>query len=368
MNKNIMFVSVDGSHPDVLNSLADISENLILFALKKHKQSLEDRFRYLGYKIPKNINIVYLDSYLSYFNIKSDLKIDFIVANCPLSGFFAYLYKSKINSRLLFLMCQDFVEYIQVSKFNIIKKCFMISLYKFILRKVCKDSQVFVLSNYLKKRAEFYGAKNVVIIPIYGVNMSLFKRKKSSIFKNKYRLKGLKIILVVSRLSSEKGLIYLIDALNLIKKEIKNVKLIFAGKGPLRKYLEFYVHSKGLSDDVLFLGHIPYSNLPDYYSSADVFVLPSLKEGLGLSIAEAMSCSVPVVASNTGGIPDLVLDGKTGLLVNPADSKRLAEAILTVLNDKRLASMMVHNAYKYIRQNYEKKKVMSRFISFIKNM
>ena len=97
-----MFVSVDGSHPDVLNSLADISENLILFALKKHKQSLEDRFRYLGYKIPKNINIVYLDSYLSYFNIKSDLKIDFIVANCPLSGFFAYLYKSSSKVILKF--------------------------------------------------------------------------------------------------------------------------------------------------------------------------------------------------------------------------------------------------------------------------
>ena len=363
-----MFVSVDGSHPDILNSLADISENLIVFALRKHKQSLEDRFRYLDYKIPNNIKIIYLDSYLSYFSIKSDLKIDLIVANCPLSGFFAYIYKSKIDSRLLFLMCQDFVEYIQVSKFNIIKKFFIVNLYKFILRKVCKDSQVLVLSNYLKRRAEFYGAKNVVTIPIYGVNMNLFKRNKSSILKNKYGLKDLKIILVVSRLSSEKGLIYLIDAFNLIKRDIKDVKLVFAGKGPLRKDLESYVCSKGLNDDVLFLGHIPYSNLPDYYSSADVFVLPSLKEGLGLSIAEAMGCSVPVVASNTGGIPDLVLDGKTGLLVNPADSKGLAEAILMVLNDKKLASMMVHNAYKYIRQSYEKKKVMHRFISFIKNI
>ena len=109
-----MFVSIDGSHPDILNSLADISENLIVFALRKHKQSLEDRFRYLDYKIPNNIKIIYLDSYLSYFSIKSDLKIDLIVANCPLSGFFAYIYKSlptlaSVNRLDFVLDCTDFL-------------------------------------------------------------------------------------------------------------------------------------------------------------------------------------------------------------------------------------------------------------------
>lgn len=359
---NILFVSVDGSHPDILISLADISGSLTLVALKKHRQSLEDRFRWLGKEIPRNINIIYLDSYLSYFNLKSN-DADLVIANCPMSGYFA----NRLDSKFLFLMCQDFVEYLEVSRFNFVKKYLMIMLYRFILKKVCRDSQVLVLSNYLRKRAESYGARNVKVIPIYGVNMKLFKRKRSDVLRRKLELSNFKVILVVCRLSSEKGLKYLIDAFEIVKKDQDNVKLIFAGKGPLRSDLEDYVAFKGLND-IIFLGHIPYSELPWYYSLADIFVLPSLKEGLGLSIAEAMSCRVPIVASDTGGIPDLILNEKTGILVSSADSYGLAKAILSLLGDKNLSSKMVHNAYKYVYQNYEKKKVMDRFISFVRKL
>lgn len=359
---NIMFVSVDGSHPDILNSLASITETLTLVALRKHQKSLEDRFKWLNRKIPKNINVVYLDSYLSYFKLKNDS--DLVIANCPISGFFT----NRLNCKFLFLMCQDYIEYIEVSKLNLVKKSLMIKLYKYLLKKICKNAQVLVLSNYLKKRAEFYGAKDVKLIPIYGVNMSLFKKKRSDVLKKKLGLEKSKIILVVCRLSSEKGLKYMIDAFEIIKEKKDNVKLVLAGKGGLREELEDYVDSKGLSDDVIFLGHINYTDLPEYYSLADVFVLPSLKEGLGLSIAEAMSCGAPVVASNTGGITDIVKEKETGLLVEPKNSLSISGATLMVLDDKKLSSKLVHNAYKHIKQNYERKKVINRFISFVKSL
>jgi glycosyltransferase involved in cell wall biosynthesis len=93
----------------------------------------------------------------------------------------------------------------------------------------------------------------------------------------------------------------------------------------------------GVEGRVFFTGPIPHSELPPYYAMCDVLAVPSTYENLGLSPLEAMSTGRPVVASDTGGLPEIVEHMKTGLLVPPGDPEALAEAILTILGDEGLA-------------------------------
>jgi glycosyltransferase involved in cell wall biosynthesis len=96
----------------------------------------------------------------------------------------------------------------------------------------------------------------------------------------------------------------------------------------------------GIADRVTFRGHIAYGDLPRYYPGADVLVIPSFSETFGMTLVEAMACEVPVVATRVGGIPEVVANGETGILVEPGDPSVLADAILRVLSDDSLKQSM----------------------------
>jgi glycosyltransferase involved in cell wall biosynthesis len=141
-------------------------------------------------------------------------------------------------------------------------------------------------------------------------------------------------IFTVSRLVPEKGLKYLIDALILVKKKIRGVKLFIIGDGPSRKDLEIQTTKNGLTDTIFFLG---FQQFPEkHYEKYDIFVLPSLEEGFGLALIEAMSYGKPAIATRVGGIPEIIEDGINGILVSPKDHKALANALIDLLSDKSL--------------------------------
>jgi glycosyltransferase involved in cell wall biosynthesis len=139
------------------------------------------------------------------------------------------------------------------------------------------------------------------------------------------------IVLTVARLDEQKGHRYLLDA----AVQVPEAQFVLAGDGPLRPELEAQVQSLGLQERVKFLGH--RTDIPDLLAACDVFVLPSLYEGLPLSILEAMAADRPVIATQIGGTDEAVINGETGLLVTPADSTLLAAAIRSVLDDRVLA-------------------------------
>jgi len=149
-------------------------------------------------------------------------------------------------------------------------------------------------------------------------------------------------ILFVGRLEQRKGLGYLLNACAKIKNSLHNSRLIIVGPGTmLRHRYEKLVEEMGLTDNVVFVGFVPSNELPSYYRSADIFCAPATGgESFGIILLEAMACGKPVVATNIQGYASVLANGEEGLLVPPRDEKSLADALLSLLNDKNLRLKM----------------------------
>lgn len=156
-------------------------------------------------------------------------------------------------------------------------------------------------------------------------------------------------LLTVARLEPHKGVDTVLKALPAILERVPGVRYAVAGSGPEREKLEKLAHKTGVGERVRFLGEVSDRDLPALYNLAAVYVGASRRaerigvEGFGISLVEAAACGLPVVAGNSGGIPDAVRDGETGFLVAPEDPAALADAICRLLSDPALARRLGHN-------------------------
>jgi glycosyltransferase involved in cell wall biosynthesis len=149
-------------------------------------------------------------------------------------------------------------------------------------------------------------------------------------------------VVFVGRMVRQKGVHVLAAAAARLRTP--GARVVYVGDGPERTRVERDAERLGVADRVHVTGFVPHERVPDFLASADVLVLPSLYEELGTVLVEALHAGVPTVASRTGGIPEVVQDGVTGLLVEPGDPGALARAIDTVLGDPTLAASMRANA------------------------
>jgi glycosyltransferase involved in cell wall biosynthesis len=168
---------------------------------------------------------------------------------------------------------------------------------------------------------------------------------------------GRPIILTVARLDEQKGHRYLLEA----AAQVPEAQFVLAGDGPLRTSLEAQAHSLGVEERVKFLGY--RSDIADLLADCDVFVLPSLYEGLPLSILEAMSAGKPVIATHIGGTDEAVIAGETGLLVPPANPTALAVAIRAVLTDRPLAQRLASAGRARVEQEFSATKMVQQVIA-----
>lgn len=166
--------------------------------------------------------------------------------------------------------------------------------------------------------------------------------------KTHKRAGSLPVVLFVGRMNHEKGVDTLLHAVSILMRDGMAVRLVLVGDGPRRTEYMALASELGLNEVAEFRGFIPYGpDLWAQYERADVFVLPSRSEALGLVIIEAMARGLPVVATRVGGIPDLVRDGENGRLVSPDSPGSLAEAIASVLaSDDDRRQMGLHNLRK----------------------
>ena len=155
---------------------------------------------------------------------------------------------------------------------------------------------------------------------------------------------------VVARLEQEKGHPTLIDAWPAILASFPDATLLMIGEGSRLDALTAQVRDLGLERSVIFTGR--RDDVPEVTKSLDVAVLPSYREAQGLTILEAMALSRPVVASNVGGIPEMIEDGRTGLLVPPHDSTALADAILRLLRDHPLADTLARAGHDMVHDRF----------------
>jgi glycosyltransferase involved in cell wall biosynthesis len=152
-----------------------------------------------------------------------------------------------------------------------------------------------------------------------------------------------KKIIFVGRLIPVKGIPYLLEAMTKVCKKIPDVRLIIVGEGEEKDRLKALSHQLGIEKSVRFVGTLPHDEIPSCLQRADVFVLPSRSEGFPNVIAEAMSAGLPVVASRTGGIPDIIVNQENGFLVEAGDTGTMADRIVLLLQDDSLRKTISQN-------------------------
>jgi glycosyltransferase involved in cell wall biosynthesis len=162
-----------------------------------------------------------------------------------------------------------------------------------------------------------------------------------------------KTVLTIADLNRQKGHRYLIEAVPAVLRRVEGVFFFLAGDGHLRSELESLVKQKGLKERVHFLGR--RTDIPDLLASADIVVLPSLFEGLPLTLLEAMSAGKPVIATNVNGSRDVVISGETGFLVEPKDVETLANRIVELLTNERLRTSFGKEARKRAIRAFDSK-------------
>ena len=203
------------------------------------------------------------------------------------------------------------------------------------------------------KREKFTAAKIKVIHN--GINLGIYRRvAKDKIIKlkQKYGITENDIVVgEVANLREMKGHKDVINAIPIIIQQYPNIRFFFAGKDASDGEIERYAKAKGVDKYIVFAGYC--DNIPEILSIFDIFILPSLWEGLPTSIIEAMAIGLPIIASNVGGLPELIDDGENGILIEPRSPQQLASSILYLLKNKDVAGLMGERNIRIARQNHD---------------
>jgi phosphatidylinositol alpha-1,6-mannosyltransferase len=167
------------------------------------------------------------------------------------------------------------------------------------------------------------------------------------------------VVLSVGRLHQRKGLDHLVRAMAGVRERVPDARLLLAGRGEREADLRGLTRELGLDDTVEFLGFVPDEDLPSLYSRAMVFAMPSLYEGFGIVMLEAMASHVPVVAFRTGATPEVIRDGHNGYLADPST---LADRLSRVLEDPGEAARMGARARETVVEGYTWGRVAEMFV------
>lgn len=209
-------------------------------------------------------------------------------------------------------------------------------------------------------------SKNKIRVIYNGIDLERFSRdlssEEKSLIRKEHGLKEYPTLGIISRLSEVKGHRYLFGALAKLAAKFPNLQLLVIGDGPscYLRGLKQLTRRLGIADRVLFHGACPDTSRP--LSVIDVFCMPSIQEGLGLSILEAMAKGIPVVASDVGGIYTLIKHRQNGLLVPPKDEEALAKAIAEILDNPALAEEMRKVSKRLVEERFSLEMMADRVI------
>ena len=206
-----------------------------------------------------------------------------------------------------------------------------------------------------------------------GIDTDHFSPQDARELRNELGLTEKKVIVSVGRLVHRKGQDVLIEAMPAIIKDVPEAHILMIGEGPYRSYLENRVKALGLQERVTFIGRIQYADLPQYICAGDLFVMPSRSrlaglevEGLGIVYLEASACGLPVIAGNSGGAPDAVFEGETGLVVDGTQKSEVAAAVVELLLDPDRSKAMGIRGRQWIIQEWRWEIWSNRFAELLK--
>lgn len=204
------------------------------------------------------------------------------------------------------------------------------------------DKKILSVSHAVKEimiREAFF-ARNRISVLHSGIDVSRFKNRQRGKVRRELCLPDpVTVIGVVARLSEEKGIGYLLEAMPHVLERYPNLYLLIAGDGPIKDKLKNLSVHMGLEQNVIFLGY--RNDIPEFMTDLDLLVMPSLAEGFPLSLLEGMAVGLPIVATRVGGIPEIITDGREGILVSPSDPLALSNSIIHILEDEPFRKEMI---------------------------
>lgn len=302
-----------------------------------------------GRKIDK-----YLYPFAAYsyaLKLSRTIKFDFVWSIMAFyAGIAALLFKQRTKTPYLLTMQSG-----DSDKFIRRRTWFWSFFYKQIYRQA-KLTQV--ISQFLAKRSRKMGYKGEIYLVPNGVDLNIWYPKLSAVDREHLRTQmhiapGQLALITTSRLALKNGLQYLIKAVNfLVYKSGINVKLIIIGTGPEEARLKNLSASIGVAQHVFFYGYKQYDHLPKYVQACDIFVRPSLSEGLGNSFLESMAVGTPVIATPVGGIPDFLKEEETGLFCQPMDAASIAAAVEKYMHNPSMYQKISENGQRLVEKNY----------------
>jgi len=205
------------------------------------------------------------------------------------------------------------------------------------------------------------GQERKIILITNGIDIKRFSKTETKKYEFRRYLgiePSVRVIGMVGRLSEQKDPITFVKVAKKIISKYSNVRFILVGDGELRHDVEVLIKKEGISDYITITGWV--SNVEQYISIFDIGVLTSKWEGFGLVLAEYMAAKVPVVASNVDGIPNVITNGVTGILVEKGDVDEFANAILKILDNKTLKDSFTQNGYKKVVDEFDINRVIKQ--------
>lgn len=220
--------------------------------------------------------------------------------------------------------------------------------HKFVLKfnLFCAD-RILSTSHIMARETALYTKKDIVVTP-FGIDLDIFRPKQEgSLFS-----KGDIVIGTVKTLEEKYGIDYLIEAFALVvsRNPELSLKLLVVGGGSQEVYLRSMAENLSISEKTVFTGKVPHAEVARYQKMLSIFVSISNSESFGVAVIEASACEKPVVVSNVGGLPEVVEDGITGIIVPPRDAEAAAAAIERLVLDENLRIQMGEAGRKRVRK------------------
>lgn len=234
---------------------------------------------------------------------------------------------------------------------------------KYLLKKIITGARNIIANSYFTKdELVKLGADPKKVAAVHpGPNLSAEQAAEQKIeeIKNRLALKNKKILITVGRLQSRKGHDLVLKALPQIIRSVPNLVYLIIGQGPELKNLQTYAVNNGLSGQIRFLDSVSNAELGAYYQLADVFIMPARRlkngdvEGFGIAYLEANLFGKPVIGGKSGGVPEAIINGQTGLLVNPTDVGDIAQAAIKLLTDETLAHRLGIQGLERVHRDFD---------------
>jgi glycosyltransferase involved in cell wall biosynthesis len=175
-----------------------------------------------------------------------------------------------------------------------------------------------------------------------------------------------RVIGTIGSLVIEKGHIYLLEAARQILDSVKDLKFLIIGDGPLRKPLEEKSEELGIKKDIIYMGQ--RKDIPELLMAMDIFVLPSIKEGLPVVLLEAMAAKRPIIATRVGAIPKVIDSKEIGVLVEPKDISGLRDAMVSLINDPERMNLLARRGFDRVYTDFSSDEMGKHYLELYKEI